>query len=76
MSNSLFEFNYQHDQQPTNNSYPVNDVQWIYINDINVGGNYGNGYINFTNVSVIGNSVEKQYLWSQDIQSLLSQLQG
>ena len=47
MSNSLFEFNYQHDQQPTENQYPINDVQWIYINDINQQ-NYSNGYINFT----------------------------
>ncbi len=64
MANSLFEFNFEHDQQPTENSYPISDVQWIYINDINQG-NYSNGFINFTNVSVIGSSVEKQYLWSQ-----------
>ncbi len=30
MSNSLFEFNFEHDQQPTENSYPISDVQWIY----------------------------------------------
>jgi hypothetical protein len=65
MSNELFQFNFEHDQQSTENQYPISDVQWIYINDINVGGNYSNGFINFTNVSVIGNSVEKQYLWSQ-----------
>jgi len=64
MANSLFQFNFEHDQQPTENQYPINDVQWIYINDINQN-NYSNGFINFTNVSVIGNSVEKQYLWSQ-----------
>jgi hypothetical protein len=65
MANSLFEFNFEHDQnQDTSNQYPINDVQWIYINDINRN-NYSNGFINFTNVSVIGNSVEKQYLWSQ-----------
>jgi hypothetical protein len=40
------------------------DVQWIYINDINQN-NYSNGFVNFTNVSVIGSNVEKQYLWSQ-----------
>jgi hypothetical protein len=64
MSNNLFQFNFEHDQQPTENSYPISDVQWIYINDINQG-NYSNGYINFTNVSVIGSDVSKQYLWSQ-----------
>ena len=64
MSNQLYQFNFEHDQQPTENSYPISDVQWIYINDINQQ-NYSNGYINFTNVSVIGSSVEKQYLWSQ-----------
>ena len=64
MSNSVFQFNFEHDQQQTENQYPINDVQWIYVNDIN-SNNYGNGYINFTNVSIIGSSVEKQYDWSQ-----------
>jgi len=64
MSNNLFQFNFQDDQQEKENSYPISDVQWIYINDINQG-NYSNAYVNFTNVSVIGSNVEKQYLWSQ-----------
>ena len=64
MSNSLFNFNFQDDQQEKENTYPISDCQWIYINDINQT-NYSNGYINFTNVSVIGSNVEKQYLWSQ-----------
>ena len=64
MANSVFQFNFEHDQQQTENQYPINDVQWIYVNDIN-SNNYGNGYINFTNVSIIGSSVEKQYDWSQ-----------
>jgi hypothetical protein len=64
MSNSLFNFNFQDDQQEKENSYPISDAQSIYINDINAS-NYSNGYINFTNVSVIGSNVEKQYLWSQ-----------
>ena len=64
MSNNLFQFNFEHDQQPTENSYPISDCQWVYINDINQG-NYSNGFVNFTNVSVIGSSVEKQYDWSQ-----------
>jgi hypothetical protein len=64
MSNNLFQFNFEHDQQSTENSYPISDVQWIYINDINQQ-NYSNSYINFTNVSVIGSNVEKQYFWSQ-----------
>jgi len=64
MSNNLFQFNFQDDLQEKENSYPISDVQWIYINDINQQ-NYSNGYINFTNVSVIGSNVEKQFDWSQ-----------
>ena len=64
MSNQLYQFNFEHDQQQTENQYPINDVQWIYVNDIN-SNNYSNGYVNFTNVSIIGSSVEKQYEWSQ-----------
>ena len=64
MSNQLYQFNFEHDQQPTENQYPINDVQWIYVNDIN-SNNYSNGYVNFTIVSIIGSSVEKQYEWSQ-----------
>ena len=64
MANSLFEYHFQDDQQEKVNSYPISDVQWIYINDINQN-NYSNGFINFTNVSIIGSSVEKQYAWSQ-----------
>jgi hypothetical protein len=64
MSNSLFQFYFEDDQQEKENSYPISDVQWLYINDIN-SANYSNGYVNFTNVSIIGSSVEKQYNWSQ-----------
>ena len=64
MSNNLFNFNFQDDLQEKENTYPISDVQWIYVNDIN-SLNYANGYVNFTNVSIIGNSVEKQYAWSQ-----------
>ena len=64
MSNNLFQFNFEHDLQPTENQYPISDCQWIYINDINQN-SYSNGFINFTNVSVIGSNVEKQYLWSE-----------
>ena len=61
MSNNLFQFNFEHDLQPTENSYPISDCQWVYINDQNAN-NYSNGYINFSNISVIGSNVEKQYL--------------
>ena len=64
MSNSLFQYHFEDDQQEKENSYPISDVQWIYINDINQN-NYANGFINFTNVSIIGSNVEKQYTWSQ-----------
>jgi len=64
MSNSLFQFQFEDDQQEKETSYPISDCQWIYINDINQS-NYSNGFTKFTNVSIIGNSVEKQYNWSQ-----------
>ena len=64
MSNNLADFNFQDDLQEKVNTYPCNDIQWLYINDINQQ-NYSNGFINFTNVSVIGSNVEKQYLWNQ-----------
>jgi len=64
MANTLFQYNYEHDKTENENTYPVSDCQWIYINDINQN-NYSNGYINFTNVSIIGSNVEKQYAWSQ-----------
>ena len=35
MINSLFQFNFEDDQQEKENAYPISDVQWIYINDIN-----------------------------------------
>ena len=64
MSNDLFNFNFHEDLESNNNEYPISDVQWIYINDINAN-NYANGYINFTNVAIIGSSIDKQYNWSQ-----------
>ena len=64
MANSLFEYHFEDYQQEKENSYPISDVQWTYINDINQN-KYSNGFINFTNVSIIGSSVEKQYAWSQ-----------
>ena len=69
MSNNLFQFNFEHDQEPIENQYPISDVQHIYINDINQG-NYSHSYINFTNVSVIGSDVSKMYDWSQAYLSL------
>jgi hypothetical protein len=63
MSNNLAEFNFQDDLQEKVNTYPCSDIQWLYINDSNAS-NYSNGYINWSNISVIGNNIEKQYLWS------------
>jgi hypothetical protein len=34
MSNDLFNFHYQDDQQEKDNNYSISDCQWIYINDI------------------------------------------
>ena len=56
MSNFLFQYHFEDDQQEKENSYPISDVQWIYINDINQN-NYSNGFINFTNVSIIGSTI-------------------
>ena len=61
---NLFEKNFQDDQQEKENTYPINDVQYLYINDSNAS-NYSNGYINFSNVSIIGSNVDKHYIWSQ-----------
>jgi hypothetical protein len=63
MSNDLFEHDFEVDLIQPENTYPMNDVQYIYINDINAS-NYSNGYINFTNVAVVGSSIDKQYSWS------------
>jgi hypothetical protein len=63
MSNDLFEHYFEVDLVQPENTYPMNDVQYIYINDINAS-NYANGYINFTNVAVVGSSIDKQYAWS------------
>ena len=66
MSESLFHFNFEHDAtgESKPSDYPISDVQYIYINDINQG-NYSSGFVNFTNVSVIGSNFEKQYAWSE-----------
>jgi hypothetical protein len=60
----LIDFNFEHDQDKMSNSYPASDVQYIYINDLN-SGNYQNNFINFSNMTVIGNSAEKYFDWSQ-----------
>ena len=44
--------------------YPASDIQWIYINDNNQG-NYANGWVNWSNVSLIGSSSDKYFDWSQ-----------
>ncbi len=80
MSNDFYQFNFEHDQQPTENQYPINDVQWIYINDINQL-NYSNGYINFTNISVIGIALRSSFFLAKGtlrsrIQLLSHQLVG
>jgi len=47
------DFNFQVDETKMENIYPANDVQWIYINDLN-NNNYSNNYINFSNMTIIG----------------------
>jgi hypothetical protein len=64
MSNNLFQFNFEHDQQPTENQYPISDMQFVYINDSNMQ-NYSNGFINFSNISITGSNIDKMFDWSQ-----------
>ena len=60
----LIDYNFEHDLDKMENSYPATDVQWIYINDLNTG-NYQNNFINFSNMTVTGNSANKFFDWSQ-----------
>lgn len=60
----LIDFNFDVDAQEQANMYPASDIQWIYINDNNQG-NYANGWVNWSNVSLIGSSSDKYFDWSQ-----------
>lgn len=60
----LIDFNFDVDAQEQSNMYPASDIQWIYINDNNQG-NYANGWVNWSNVSLIGSSSDKYFDWSQ-----------
>jgi hypothetical protein len=65
MSNSDYvDFNFDMDAQEQHNVYPASDVQWIYINDNNFG-SYSNGWVNFSNINLIGSSSDKYFDWSQ-----------
>lgn len=65
MSQSDFiDFNFDVDQQEQSNMYPASDIQWIYLNDGNQG-NYANGWVNWSNISLIGASSDKYFDWSQ-----------
>ena len=65
MSQSDFiDFNFDVDAQEQTNMYPASDIQWVYVNDNNQG-NYANGWINWSNVSLIGSSSDKYFDWSQ-----------
>ena len=63
MSQDLFEHDFEVDLTEKENAYVVDDVQWTYINDINAM-NYATGYVNWTNIAVVGSSVNKQYSWA------------
>jgi len=63
MSNSLFEHDFQVDLEPNENTYVAQDVQWQYSNDNNMN-NYSNGYINWSNISLGGSSIDKMYSFS------------
>jgi len=60
----LVAHNFEYDEQEQVNEYTASDMQWIYLNDLNQG-NYANGWVNFSNLNVIGSSTEKYFDWSQ-----------
>jgi hypothetical protein len=66
MTDKAYEHNFEVDSTGVSNetSYCVSDVQHIYVNDINQG-NYSSGFVNWSNVSVVGSSFEKQYAFSE-----------
>jgi len=64
MSNTLYEHDFQVDlDSNTENQYATNDIQKTYINDINQG-TYSSGFINFTNLNLVGNSIDKMFSFS------------
>ena len=64
MSNEdLVNFNFQNDIEKEETNYTATDLQSIYLNDLNQG-NYGNGWINFSNLNLIGASPDKHFDWS------------
>lgn len=65
MSNEdLINFNFEVDESKMENEYTATDIQWIYINDLN-NGQYPNGWVNWSNVNIIGASAEKYFDWKQ-----------
>lgn len=63
------EHNFQHDLVEKDNTYPASDVQWVWINDLN-NNIYGNQYINFSNLNMVGASPNKLFDWSQAYASI------
>ena len=64
MSNTLYAHDFQVDlDSNTDNQYCSNDIQNTYINDINQG-TYSSGFINFTNLNLVGNSIDKMFSFS------------
>ena len=63
MSNEdLIAFNFETDLETIENQYTATDIQWIYINDLNQS-QYPNGWINWSNVNIIGASADKYFDW-------------
>lgn len=58
-----FEFDYDNEDYDNAESYVASDVQWIYINDSN-NKTYSNGYINWTNLNIIGSSLDRFFGWA------------
>jgi len=67
MSSTIQEglkYNFEQDSESMENDYVATDIQWIYLNDQN-SFNYSNGWVNFTNMNLIGASADKFFDWSQ-----------
>ena len=58
------EYNYRVDLEEMEHIYPATDVQYLVLNDMN-NNNYANNYINFSNVSLVGQNTEKYLDFSQ-----------
>ena len=57
-------YNYEYDEKEPENIFVASDVQHVYINDLNQS-DYSNGWINWSNLNLIGASSNRYFDWSQ-----------